>query len=64
MTEEQIQRVQAAHTELAKALGDIQKSHPPPKIARAISLSITNAEQSHLWFRSAVQDFNSDGTPT
>lgn len=63
MTEEQIQRVQAAHTELAKALGDLRKSTTHPTVVRALSTSITNAEASYLWFRSAVTDYGSDGEP-
>jgi hypothetical protein len=63
VTEEQIQRVQAAHTELAKALGELRNSTQYPKVVRALSTSITHAETSFLWFKSAVTDYDHDGEP-
>lgn len=61
MTEDKIRRVHAAHVELANALNELRKDTTHPKVVRALSTSITNAESAYLWFRSAVNDYDCEG---
>lgn len=63
MKVELIDRVQAAHIELAKALGELRDNTPHAKVVRHLSVSITHAETAYLWFRAAVTDFNDEGKP-
>lgn len=53
---EKIARVQKAHDELAAALAELRGALTGDRARRALAVSITDAETSYLWFRSAIHD--------